>query len=112
MYDTVPKRARVLVRLDYLMEERLLDENPSGEKAPKRQKLRKDGGFKQSGKKERDTRTARTICFKYEVAMHYRKMQRMKEQGLSVPQPWGRDSGALWRRGHKRHGVCVGQAGG
>jgi hypothetical protein len=86
VYETVAKRARVLVRLDQLMEERLLDENPSGEKAPKRQKLRKDGGFKQSGQKEGDTRTARTIYFKYEVVMYYRKMQWMKEQGL-CPNP-------------------------
>eukprot|EP00966_Prymnesium_polylepis_P199203 4615564-Prymnesium_polylepis.1 len=59
----------------------------SGEKAPKRQKVRSDGAFKQSGLKEGDKRgVARTIYFKYEVAKYYRRMQALKEKGL-CPNP-------------------------
>ena len=100
--EMVASRARALVRMEMMAEEVVAEgaaagrsgaaaagtsgENAaagtSGENAPKRQKLRKDGGFKQSGLREGDKKTARTLYFKYEVAKYYHQMQKQKERGL------------------------------
>ena len=56
-----------------------------GEASLKRQKVRKDGAFKQSGLHDGDRKgQARTILFKYEVVQHLRKLQGEVKYGTSL----------------------------
>ena len=86
LYERVAQRARELApTLPFPLQKPVAegaDAGPSGQ-VPKRQKLLKDKSrFKQSGLKEGDKRSPRTIFFKYEVVKHYRRLQKLKEQGL------------------------------
>ena len=83
VYETVAARARELAATVPFPQVEPANTNAgsSGGRAIKRRKtLRKDGQAKQS--RGNAKRTPRTIFFKYEVAQYYRRMKKLKSQGL------------------------------